>query len=98
MKVKPIGDRVLIRPGTLEQMTESGLHIPSTATSMQRERVGEVIDVGEGEMTVEGRKPFTTIKAGMKIYYWHGMGLEIKIGVETHVLLNYGEILGIVTE
>lgn len=97
IKVKPIGDRVLIKPGTIEQMTESGLVLPQGA-QVQLERVGTVVDIGEGEMTVEGRKAFTTIQPGSRVYYFEGMGMKVRVGAENLLMLAYQELLGVVSE
>ncbi|MBI3952919.1 MAG: co-chaperone GroES [Chloroflexi bacterium] len=93
-KVKPLGDRVVVRPIDKEEVTKSGLVLPDTAKEKPQE--GEVLAVGPGRTKPmgEGREPMD-VKAGDKVLYAKYAGAEVKLESETYLILGQNDILAI---
>jgi chaperonin GroES len=89
--LKPLGDRVLIKPSSKEETTKSGIVIP---TSAQEERAeGEIVALGTG--LKDGKKYDFSVRAGDKVLYGKYSGEEIKIGDEEYKVMREEEIIGI---
>ena len=90
-KLQPLADRVLVKPIEKEEKTKSGIFIPDTAKEKPQE--GEVIAVGPGKMTDDGKRVAMDIKVGDRVIYAKYGGSEIKVeGVEM-VILRESDIL-----
>ncbi len=95
LKLKPIGDRVIVqRLGSVEK-TKSGLYLPDSAQEKPQE--GKVIAVGSGKMLKDGKVIPLSVKAGDKIIFGKYSGSEIKVDDKEYVFLNEDDILAIVT-
>ena len=95
LKLKPIGDRVIVqRLGSVEK-TKSGLYLPDAAQEKPQE--GKVIAVGTGKMLKNGKTVPLSVKAGDKIIFGKYSGSEIKVDDKEYVFLNEDDILAIVT-
>jgi chaperonin GroES len=93
MKLKPLSDRVVVKPIETETKTKSGLYIPDTAK--EKSHQGEVIAVGSGKYD-DGKLVEMTVKVGDKVLYKEYGGDEFKLdGVEV-VILKEEDILGII--
>ncbi|TDT69152.1 chaperonin GroES [Hypnocyclicus thermotrophus] len=88
MTIKPLGERVLVKPVELEEKTASGLILPSSS-SKEKPTTGEVIALGKGEKLED-------LKIKDKVVYSKYAGTEIKDGEEKYLLLNIDDILAIV--
>ena len=88
MKIKPLDERVLIKPQPEEEKTASGLIIPDTAK--EKKYQGDVIAVGTNKELKE------IIKVGDVVLYGRYAGDEIKVDGEDYILLNRKDILAIV--
>ncbi|HCL57531.1 MAG TPA: co-chaperone GroES [Spirochaetia bacterium] len=86
MKVKPLGDRILIKVSAAEEKTASGLVIPPTA--QEKTNQGSVVSVGEDEVI--------KVKSGDKVIYDKYAGTQMKIDGEDYLLLNYGDVLAVI--
>ncbi|MCL5985633.1 MAG: co-chaperone GroES [Actinobacteria bacterium] len=93
MKVQPLGDRILVKPGESEEMTKSGIVLPDTAKEKPQE--GEVIAVGSGRFE-EGKKIPIEVKVGDKIIYSKYGGTEVKIDGVEHLILRESDVLAVV--
>ena len=93
MKLKPLGDRVIVLPKESEEVTKSGIVIPDTAKEKPQE--GEVIAVGPGKIE-EGKRIPMDVKVGDRIIYSKYGGTEVKIEGEEHLILREGDILAII--
>ena len=91
--LKPIGDRVIVKPLALEDKTKGGVILPETAK--EKPIKGEVIAVGTGRILENGQKIPMEVKAGDKVLYGKYSGTEVKIEGEEYVILSEKEILGI---
>ena len=94
MGVKPLGDRVLIKPLEEEGKTKGGIVLPDTAKEKPQE--GRVIAVGKGKQE-EGKIIPLEIKEGDKVLYGKYSGTEVTIDKEEYIILSEGDILGIIT-
>ena len=91
MKIRPLGDRILIRRIQEEEKTKGGIIIPDTAKEKPQE--GKVVAVGKGKMTEAGNLVVPEVKAGDTILFGKYSGSEIKIDGEELLILREEEIL-----
>jgi chaperonin GroES len=94
MKVRPIGDRVLVKPGKEEEVKKGGIIIPDTAKEKPQE--GKVVAVGTGKVDENGKKIPFEVKVGDRVLVSKYGGTEIKIDGEEYQILREDDILGIV--
>ncbi|OGW05239.1 MAG: co-chaperone GroES [Nitrospinae bacterium RIFCSPLOWO2_01_FULL_39_10] len=95
MKVRPLRDRVLVKPLTEKEVVKGGIIIPDTAKEKPNE--GEVIAVGSGRVLEDGKVHPLDVKKGDKVIYSKYGGTEIKIEGEEHILMKEEDILGIIS-
>jgi len=93
MAVKPLEDRVLVKPVEKSNKTESGLYLPES--SKERPVQGTVVAVGPGKLLENGKRAEMSIKKGDTIVYGKYSGSEIEIKGTEHLILRESEILGI---
>jgi len=94
MKVRPLGDRVLVKPLEIEEKKKGGIIIPDTAKEKPQE--GKVIAVGKGRITEDGKTLPLDVKVGDRILFGKYSGNEIKIDDEDYLIVKEEDILGIV--
>jgi chaperonin GroES len=90
-KLQPLGDRVLVKPTEKEEKTKSGIYLPDTAKEKPQE--GEVLAVGPGKMTDDGKRIPMDLKVGDRVIYAKYGGTEIKIDNEEMMILRESDIL-----
>ena len=95
LKLKPIGDRVLVQRLGSAEKTKGGLYLPDSAQEKPQE--GKVIAVGSGRTLKNGKVVPLAVKAGDKIIFGKYSGSEIKVDDKEYVFLNEDDILAIVT-
>jgi chaperonin GroES len=91
IKLEPLGDRVVVKPVPKEEVTKGGIVLPDTAKEKPQE--GEVIAVGPGRLTDEGKRLPMDIKVGDTVIYAKYGGTEIKDGDEELIILRESDIL-----
>ncbi|MDW8055447.1 MAG: co-chaperone GroES [Elusimicrobiota bacterium] len=96
MKVKPLGDRVLVKPLEEKEVKKGNIIIPDTAK--EKPQQGEVIAVGKGKVTEDGKLIPMEVKVGDKVLYGKYSGTEIKIDGQEYLILHQDDILGIIEE
>jgi chaperonin GroES len=94
MKIRPLGDRVLVKRVAEEDKTKGGIIIPDTAKEKHQE--GKVIAVGKGKVGENGKTTPLDVKAGDRILFGKYSGTEIKLNGEEHLILREEDILGII--
>lgn len=94
MKVRPIGDRVLIKRMEPKEQVKGGIIIPDTAKEKPLE--GTIVSVGEGRYDDKGKLIPMTVKEGQKVLVGKYAGTEIKIDEVEHIIVREDEILGII--
>ena len=90
-KLEPLGDRLVIKPIEREEKTKSGIVLPDTVK--ERPQEGEVIAVGPGRMTDDGKRIEMDVKKGDVVVYAKYGGTEIKIDEEDLMILRESDIL-----
>ena len=96
VKLKPLGDRVVIRPLEKEEVSKSGLVIPDTAKEKPQE--GEVMAIGSGRVLENGTRLPMELKVGQKVLYAKYAGTEYKHEDEEWLVLREADVLAIVSD
>ncbi|HQE69812.1 MAG TPA: co-chaperone GroES [Atopobiaceae bacterium] len=96
MTLKPLGDRVLVKPAPKEEKTSSGLYISSGA--QEKPQQGEVIAVGAGKIDDDGDRIPIDVKPGDQVYYGKFGGNEVKVDGEEYLLLRADDIYAIIED
>ena len=94
MTLKPLGDRVLVKPAPKEEKTSSGLYISSGA--QEKPQRGKVVAVGEGKRDQDGNRIPVDVKAGDEVFYGKFGGNEVKVDGETYLLMRADDIYAVV--
>ena len=93
MKIRPLGDRVVIKNVEAEETTKSGLLL--TNASKEKPQMAEVLAVGPGG-NVDGKEIVMNVEVGQKVIYSKYAGTEVKIEGEEYILVRQSDILAIV--
>ena len=94
MKIKPLGDRILVKRMEEEEKTKGGIIIPDTAKEKPVE--GEVIAVGDGKTGEDGKKVALEVKVGDKVLFGKYAGTEIQIAGEENLIMREDDIIAII--
>jgi chaperonin GroES len=95
-KLRPLGDRVVIKPTAREDMTKSGIVLPDTAKEKPQE--GTVIAVGPGRILDDGKREQMDLKVDQKVLYAKYAGTEFKIEGDDLLIVSQKDILAIVED
>ena len=95
-QLRPLGDRVVIRPTPHDEMTKSGILIPDTVKEKPQE--GTVLAAGPGRVLDDGKRESMDVKKGDKVLYAKYAGTEFKIDDEDLLIVSQKDILAIVQE
>lgn len=93
VNLTPLGDRVIVKPTASEEKTKGGVYLPDTAK--EKPQKGEIIAVGKGKYTEEGKLIEMEVKPGDKVLYGKYAGTEIKYEGEDYLIVKQSEILAI---
>jgi chaperonin GroES len=91
--LKPLADRVVVKPIQAEEKTKGGIVLPDTAKDKPQE--GEVIAVGTGRILENGTKLPPEVKVGDRVVYSKYSGSEIKIDGEEYLIIRESDVLAI---
>lgn len=92
--LKPLGDRVVVRPLTREQTTKSGIVLPDTAQEKPQE--GEIMAVGNGRLTEDGQRLPMDLKVGDRVLFAKYGGTEFKLEDEELLILSERDVLAVI--
>ena len=92
MNVKPLADRVIVKPLEAEEVKKGSIIIPDTAK--EKPQQGEIVAVGPGKM-VEGKREDMEVKVGDKVLYGKYAGTEVTIDDEEYMIMRESDILAI---
>ncbi len=95
-KLRPLGDRVVIKPSAREEMTKSGIVLPDTAKEKPQE--GEIIAAGPGKILEDGKRETMDVKVGDKVLYAKYAGTEFKVDGDDLLIVSQKDILAIVQD
>jgi chaperonin GroES len=93
-QLKPLGDRLVVRPTPREEMTKSGIVLPDTAK--ERPQEGTIISAGPGRILDDGSREAMDVSAGQKILFQKYAGTEFKLDEEELLILSQKDVLAII--
>ena len=93
MKIKPLGDRVVIQNLEAEETTKSGLYLATTAK--EKPQMAVVLAVGPGG-NVDGKEIVMNVEVGQKVIYSKYAGTEVKLDGEEYIIVRQSDILAVV--
>jgi len=94
MKFKPLGDRILLKQLEAKEQTKGGIVLPDTVKEKPQE--GEIIAVGEGKKSPEGKVVSLSLKVGDKVLYGKYSGTEVVVDGEDYLIIREEDVLGII--
>lgn len=92
-KVKPLGEKVLIKRLEPEEKTAGGIVLPETAK--EKPKQGKVIEVGEGKLLDSGERVKSSLKKGDKVIFTSYAGTEVKVEGEEYLLMSQDDVLAV---
>ena len=95
-KLRPLGDRCVIKPTPREEMTKSGIVLPDTAKEKPQE--GVVLAIGPGRTLDDGKRETMDVAVGNKVLYAKYAGTEFKVEGEELLIVGQKDILAIVED
>jgi len=96
LKIKPLADRLLVKPLEEEEITPSGIVLPETAK--EKPQKGEVLAVGPGARDDEGKRIEMDLKKGDKVLFAKYGGTEIKVDGDKLLILRESDVLAIIND
>lgn len=94
MKIKPLSDRIIVKAADAEEKTASGLIIPDTAK--EKPMKGEVVAVGPGKVTDDGKAVKMELKVGDKVLYGKYSGTEITIEGDEYLIMRESDVYAVI--
>ena len=95
LKLRPLSDRVVVKPLPREEVTKSGIVLPDTAK--EKPQQGEVLAVGPGRVLDSGDRVVVDVKQGERVLFAKYSGTEIKLDREEYLILREADILAVIT-
>lgn len=93
MKLKPLADRVIIKPMPAEEKTKGGIIVPDTAK--EKPVIGEIVAVGPGKRSDDGKVIPMEVKVGNKVLYGKYSGTEVTVEGEEYLIMRESDIFAI---
>jgi len=92
-QLKPLGDRIVVKPTPREEMTKSGIVLPDTAK--ERPQEGTILSVGPGRTLDDGKREPMEVSPGEKVLFQKYAGTEFKLDEEDLLILSQKDILAV---
>jgi chaperonin GroES len=93
LRLRPLGDRVVVKPLQREEVTKSGIVLPDTAKEKPQE--GEVVAVGPGRVTDGGERIAMEVKEGDRVLFAKYAGTEFKLDDQEYLIFSERDILAV---
>ena len=93
--LRPLGDKLIVKPAAKEEMTKAGIIIPDTVDK-ERPEQGEVISVGPGRVPENGNVSPLHVKVGDKVVFKKYAPDEVKIGDEEYLVLSESDVMAVI--
>ena len=93
LKVKPLADRVVVKPLEETEQMRGGLYIPDTAK--EKPQQGEIMAVGPGKISEEGKRLELDVKVGDKVLYGKYSGTEVTLDDSQYLILRESDVLAV---
>ncbi len=94
MQIKPLADRVVVKPLEETEQMKGGLYIPDTAK--EKPQQGEVVAVGPGRLSDEGKRIEPELKVGDRVIYGKYSGTEVTVGSDDLLILRESDVLAVI--
>lgn len=94
MNLRPLEDRVIVKPEAAEDRTAGGLYLPEAAK--EKPMMGKITATGPGKLSDEGKRTAVAVKKGDTVLYGKYSGTEVEVAGEKLLIMREGELLGIV--
>ncbi len=94
MNLKPLADRVIVKPSPAEEKTKGGLYIPDTGK--EKPQHGEVVAVGPGKTADSGSLVAPEVSVGQKVLYGKYSGTEVSVEGEEYLIMRESDIFAII--
>ena len=91
VKLTPLADRLIVKPIEREEVTKGGIYLPDTAKEKPQE--GEVVAVGPGRLSEDGKRIAMDVKVGDRVIYAKYGGTEVKVDDEELIILRESDVL-----
>jgi chaperonin GroES len=93
-QIQPLADRIVVKALEETEQMRGGLYIPDTAK--EKPQQGEVVAVGPGKMTDEGKRVPSELKTGDRVLYGKYSGTEVTVGDEQYLILRESDVLAVI--
>jgi chaperonin GroES len=93
-QLKPLGDRLVVKPSPREEMTKSGIVLPDTAK--ERPQEGTILSVGPGRTLDDGSREAIDVEVGQRVLFQKYAGTEFKLDEEDLLILSQKDILAVI--
>lgn len=94
MNLKPLHDRIIVKTSQPEEVTKGGIIIPDTAKEKPQE--GEIVAVGQGKTTEDGKLIPLQVKVGDKVLYGKYAGTEVSVDGEEYMMMREADVFAII--
>lgn len=94
-RIRPLADRVVIKPAAKEEKTKGGLFLPDTA-SKEKPQEGTIMAVGEGKLDDNGKRVPVSVQVGDRVLFAKYAGTDIKLDEEDYLILAEKDVLAVV--
>jgi chaperonin GroES len=93
MELRPLDDRIVIKPSQAQDKTAGGIFLPDTAK--EKPMVGKVVWVGPGKVQDNGKRTPVSVKKDDEVVYGKYMGNEVEVDGQKYVIVREGDLLGV---
>ena len=94
MKIRPLGDKVIVQRLEAESTTAGGIVLPDSAK--EKPQRGKIVSVGDGKQLDDGSRAAMTVKKGQEVLFTSYAGTEVKVGGKELLIMDESDILAIV--
>ncbi|HAU38202.1 MAG TPA: co-chaperone GroES [Phycisphaerales bacterium] len=92
-KIRPIGERILVKRLDAEEKTKGGIYLPDNAK--EKPTQGKIVALGDGKLLKDGTRAKFQISVGDKVVFNSYAGTDIKVGTEEYLLMSESDVLAI---
>jgi len=94
MELRPLDDRVVIKPSEAQEKTAGGIFLPDTAK--EKPQIGRILWVGPGKVNEDGKRVPMSVRKGDEVVYGKYMGNEIEMENQKYVIVRESDLLGVI--
>jgi len=96
MKIRPLGDKVIVQRVEAEEVTSGGIVLPDSAK--EKPQRGKVISVGTGKLLKDGGRGKMQVKKGDQVLFTSYAGTEVKLGVKEYMIMDESDVMAIIED